>query len=126
MNERTIWGIVGSRTFTDYSLLCAVLDDFLRPGDAVVSGGAKGADALARRYVLQCDYEYLEHLPRFDAFKNSTQALFVRNGLIVNDADELIVFFGPDGPSKGASHTMKLAFKKRIPVHVYFEDVTND
>ena len=43
--------IVGSRSFSDYELFVAKCDLFLRNWGSVVivSGGARGADALAKR-----------------------------------------------------------------------------
>ena len=45
--------IVGSRTFNDYSLLIEKCDYYLSnyTDIVIVSGGAKGADALAKRYA---------------------------------------------------------------------------
>lgn len=46
--------IVGSRSFSDYELFVAKCDLLLRNWGSVVivSGGARGADALAKRYAV--------------------------------------------------------------------------
>ncbi len=47
--------VVGSRSFTNYSLVEEVLDRFTVSTDILVSGGAKGADTLAERYANEND-----------------------------------------------------------------------
>lgn len=54
--------IVGSRSFSDYELFVAKCDLLLRNWGSVVivSGGARGADALAKRYAVDRGYCYME------------------------------------------------------------------
>ena len=53
--------IVGSRDFDDYERMVSVLWDLLAvkkgtiPKDVIVSGGAKGADSLAKQYAKEED-----------------------------------------------------------------------
>ena len=52
--------VAGSRTFNDYALLKNKLDAILSnhaPYVTIVSGGAKGADALAEQSADECGYE---------------------------------------------------------------------
>ena len=116
--------IVGSRTFTDSLLMMENLDrlNFVNTIEAFVSGGAGGADSLARSVAKRffAGKPFIEHLPDFERY-GSPAALFVRNQKIVDDADELIAFFGPDGPTKGTDHAIRLARAKRIPIHIYWQ-----
>ena len=54
--------IVGSRSFSDYELFVAKCDLLLRNWGSVVivSGGARGADALAKRYAVDRGYSYMD------------------------------------------------------------------
>lgn len=54
--------IVGSRSFSDYELFVTKCDLLLRNWGSVVivSGGARGADALAKRYAVDRGYCYME------------------------------------------------------------------
>ena len=55
--------VAGTRTFSDYALLRQKLDYLLRNNRnnvAIVSGGARGADALAKRYAEENGYVYYE------------------------------------------------------------------
>lgn len=56
--------IVGSRSFSDYELFVAKCDLLLRNWESVVivSGGARGADALAKRYAVDRGYYYMGSL----------------------------------------------------------------
>ena len=55
--------IAGSRNFEDYRLLKEITDYTLRNRNeniVIVSGGARGADTLAKQYAYEKQYEYLE------------------------------------------------------------------
>lgn len=55
--------IAGSRNFEDYELLKQYTDYALRNRNeniVIVSGGARGADTLAKQYAYEKQYEYLE------------------------------------------------------------------
>lgn len=46
--------IVGSRELNDYSFFCNHVNEFIKehePPELIISGGAKGADTLAKRYL---------------------------------------------------------------------------
>lgn len=45
----SVFGVIGSRTFTDYDLVKKELDNYVI--SKIVSGGAKGADRLAEKYA---------------------------------------------------------------------------
>lgn len=120
----TRFGVVGSRTFDDEDLLSAVLRKMVSSDDTVVSGGAKGADTLARKWADLFLVRCIEHLPDLPRL-GSPAAYFARNTLIVEDSDVLIAFFGPDEPKDvtmgGTMDTVRKAIRKRIPVHLYFQ-----
>ena len=62
--------IVGSRSFSDYELFVAKCDLLLRNWGSVVivSGGARGADALAKRYAVDRGYCYMEFPADWDTY----------------------------------------------------------
>lgn len=62
--------IVGSRSFSDYELFVAKCDLLLRNWGSVVivSGGARGADALAKRYAVDRGYCYMEFSADWDTY----------------------------------------------------------
>ena len=113
--------VVGSRSFTNYNLFVQKMDMVLSKIDKriiIVSGGAKGADALAERYaeekghklyVIQADwerganagYERNEEMHRFIAAHPNRGC---------------IAFW--DGKSKGTTHSFELAKKIRKPAKV--------
>lgn len=104
--------VVGSRTFEDYELLSANLQR-INPS-IVISGGAKGADSLAKEWAKVNNKQYIEHLPDWESHGNS--AGYRRNQLIVQNADGLIAFW--DGQSKGTKHSIDIAQAKGIPVWI--------
>jgi predicted Rossmann fold nucleotide-binding protein DprA/Smf involved in DNA uptake len=96
--------IIGSRQFTDFDLLCLEADR-LAPA-AVVSGGAVGADTLARRYALARGLPYHEHLPDKERY-GSPACFHIRNRLIIADADAILAF--PRGEGRGTAAALALA-----------------
>lgn len=119
-------GIVGSRTFTDLSLMKGAVSVYVELGIplTVVSGGAAGADTLAREVAAWLGAPLIEHLPDTSAY-GWPGAAFERNTLIVRDSEEILAFFGPGEPPSmnrsGTMDTVRKAMKKRIPVHLYFQ-----
>lgn len=97
-------GIVGSRDFLDCDLLRTTIDN-LRENyevESIISGGARGADSLAKRYATQNDIPLVEHLAQWDVHGKS--AGYIRNSLIWKDSDLIIAFW--DGKSRGTKHTI--------------------
>ena len=105
-----IIAVVGSRSFNNYELLSSELKKHAIT--QIVSGGAKGADLLAKKYAIDHGIPIKEHLPDYNQFGRS--APIIRNRLIVDDAEMVIAFW--DGASKGTRYTIDYAAKqnKRI------------
>ena len=78
---------------------------------AIVSGGARGADALAEIYARENRIRMIIHKPRLDLYGKS--AAYYRNIKIVDDCDIMIALW--DGESPGTKMTVNLAtcMKKR-------------
>lgn len=107
------YAIVGSRTFTDYRLLCAELEKIIdRYGypDQVVSGGAIGTDTLARKWADEHNIPIHEEKPKYTS-NFDRQAPLRRNTLIVERATLVIAFVNSD--SRGTWDTIKKAHASR-------------
>jgi len=117
MKKRT--AIVGTRTFNDYEKFCQFLKT-QEVGDTIVTGDAKGTDAMARLYAAQTNRNLYTY--RADWRVHGLKAGPLRNQMIVDNADELIAFW--DGRSKGTKNSISLASQKSIPVHVYFVEAS--
>ena len=103
--------IVGSRSFSDYAEMAKVLDETQTSGETViteiVSGGAKGADALAERYAAERGIPVTVIRPDWEKFGRAAGVL--RNRDIVTAADCVVAFW--DGSSRGTKSTIDLAKK---------------
>ncbi len=117
-------GIIGSRSFPDYTFfqnqlygLIALLDaDFDIPSNKIVfvSGGAVGADSMAERYANENGFDILVIKP--DWKKDGRRAGFSRNSEIVKYSDHLFAFV--DKPTGGSYDTIKKARKKGMMVNI--------
>jgi len=105
--------VVGSQTFNDYALLCEVLNRFEIM--EVISGGARGADALAERYAHERNLPIKVFSADWDTHGRAAGP--IRNRLIVAEADEIVAFW--DGCSRGTQHTIGLARTTGKVVYVH-------
>lgn len=104
--------VIGSRNYSNFARLSEELDKY--DIGCIVSGGARGADSLARRYANERNIRMVEHLP--DYAKYQRRAPLVRNELIIADADLIIAFW--DGVSSGTAHAIGLARKNNKKIIV--------
>ncbi len=102
--------IVGSRSITDYDLSKLISEEVTM----IISGGAKGVDALAEKYadenriskmILQPDYK-----------KYGRAAPLKRNEEMVRICDTVLVIW--DGISRGSAYTIKYARKIGKPIKI--------
>lgn len=111
--------IVGSRTFDDYDKLkyyMEFIDGYNYKFELIVSGGAKGADALAKRFAAEHSISTATFLPDWN--KYGKPAGYRRNKLIVDACDIVLAFW--DGKSKGTEHTISLAKKAKKPTFIIY------
>lgn len=109
--------IAGGRDFSNYELLKTTVLEIAEQFDncTVVSGGAKGADALAIKFAN----EVCTNLYVFPAKWNThgMSAGYVRNREMADFSDVLIAFW--DGKSKGTGHMIQTMKSRNKPVFVY-------
>lgn len=65
--------IAGSRSFTDYSLLCRKCDHLLSEKVKtsriiIIQSGARGADSLGKEYAIERGYEVIAFPAKWDDF----------------------------------------------------------
>ena len=106
--------VVGHRDFHNYKLLCSVLSRVHTPIDRIVSGAARGADTLAARYAKEHGIDLVEYPADWGRY--GKKAGYLRNRLIVADADAMIAFLHPE--SRGTRMSVELAQEKGIPVYI--------
>jgi hypothetical protein len=116
--------IVGSRDFRHMDFASDIIHSMLimcipeAPTEneiCLVSGGARGIDSLAESIADKLKIEKQIFIPDWD--KYGKKAGFLRNSLIVKEANYLVAFW--DGKSKGTKHSIDLAIAKKIPVNIY-------
>ncbi len=106
--------VIGSRTFDNYVLLCEALRRYSIK--EIVSGGARGTDRLAERYVEEKGIVITIFRP--DYIRYGRKAPLVRNKQIVDSADEVVAFW--DKKSPGTKFTINYAREKGKKVHVIY------
>jgi predicted Rossmann fold nucleotide-binding protein DprA/Smf involved in DNA uptake len=107
--------IVGSRSFEDYDALVKFIKSKIdiREVEVVVSGGAKGADALAERFAHQYELGMRVIYPNWQ--RHGKAAGPIRNKMIVEFADVVFAFW--DGESRGTLSTINYA--KQLSKQLY-------
>jgi predicted Rossmann fold nucleotide-binding protein DprA/Smf involved in DNA uptake len=118
-----VWGVVGSRKFTEYGQVKTVLDRVLSDGDEIVSGGAIGVDSMAQRYAKETGRIITIIYPNYARFGRG--ATFTRNREIVEHADEVVAFYSRNRFREGGTaNTAEWCRKLNIPLHEFEEGVS--
>ena len=102
--------IAGSRSITDYDISPYIPADT----DLIISGGAKGVDALAEQYADSKRISKLILRPRYDLYRRA--APIKRNERMVELCDRVLIIW--DGKSKGTKRTIDYAAKLGKPVNI--------
>lgn len=106
--------IIGSRDFTDKSLLNKTLEPYKPKITYIVSGGAHGADTLGEEWAKENGIETQIFYADWD--KHGKRAGFIRNVDIIENCDGCIAFW--DGESKGTKHSISLCEKYDKPLKI--------
>jgi len=109
--------IVGSRDFNDYDALVKFIKEKinLKDVESVISGGARGADSLAERFAYNFKFKTIIFKPDWN--KHGKKAGFLRNILIIENADVVFAFW--DGESRGTLLSINLAKEQNKKLYVY-------
>lgn len=102
--------IVGGRDFNDYDLLKKTLNKFIENKsflNAIVSGGAPGADKLAEKYAAELQVDMIVYKP--DHKKHGRLAALHRNTEIIETSDIVFAFW--NGKSRGTLDSITKAKK---------------
>lgn len=109
--------IAGGRDFADYALLkqeCSRLLSDKSQAVEIVSGKAKGADALGEQYSKEHHFPVKAFYPDWKTFGRAAGP--IRNQEMANYATHLIAFW--DGKSRGTKSMINLAAKQGLCVKV--------
>jgi hypothetical protein len=106
--------IAGGRDIHDYQLVLDAIKESQFPISTVVSGGAKGIDALGEKYA----HEMVLPLNVYEADweKNGRAAGPIRNRKMAENAGALIAVW--DGKSRGTKNMIETARKLGLLVYV--------
>ena len=102
--------VIGSRDIKEINIGEYLKDDVTE----IVSGGAKGADALAREFAIEHGIKLTEFLPEYNRYKRG--APLKRNIQIAEYADKVLAFW--DGKSRGTKFVIDYCKNNSIPVEV--------
>lgn len=123
----TALAIIGSRTITDYSILQQAMIDWFdfsyvgshpvgRRVTEIISGGARGADALAARWARDHNVKLTEYIPDWDRY--GKRAGFIRNEDIIKAADVVLGLW--DGISRGTANSLGIAKRLKKPTIIIY------
>lgn len=116
--ERIVYlAIVGGRDFRNQTLFDQSIKSLLETYpldtiDAVVTGGAKGADEMGKCWAVDNNIPVILFLPNWRKYGKAAGIL--RNGKIVDKATIMLAFW--DGKSPGTKNSIQRARAKNIPL----------
>jgi len=127
-------GIVGSRTYTDKKSVETVVDECIKKygkNICIVSGGAKGADALGREVALNKGLKYVEFNPAHEVWNEysgkpkewygkpyNVKNYFERNTFIAEESQLLFAFIPLGHVSNGTMDTVNKIKKLNKPYFI--------
>ncbi len=103
--------IIGSRSINSINLSMYLPEQITE----IVSGGAKGADTVAKNYAIEHNIKLTEFLPDYNKFGKS--APLRRNIEIIQYSDLVLAFW--DGESRGTKFVIDNCRKMNVKVDVY-------
>ncbi len=111
--------IIGSRNFVDYQLLCDEMAKLPKPA-VIVSGGARGADTLGKKYADEHGIETkifpaVWH-PQGEDGPMDKGAGMKRNTDIIKEATAVLAFWDGDSTGTMDSINKSIMFKKHVKV----------
>lgn len=111
--------IIGSRNFVDYQMLCDEIAKLPKPA-VIVSGGARGADTLGKKYADEHGIETLIFPaiwhPEGEGGPMDKGAGMKRNTDIIKAADAVLAFWDGDSTGTVDSINKSIMFKKHVKV----------
>ncbi len=112
--------VSGSRGFTDWSVVEAVVDRLIQAGDHILVGDARGWDRMVAEYVTYREddvYDWDVYLAEWERY--GKRAGHLRNEWMIHDADALVAVFAPGPRSPGTQNAIQHALRRGIPFVVY-------
>jgi len=106
--------IAGGREIHDYQLVLDAIEEANLNITTVVSGGAKGVDALGEQYAMNMNLTL--HIYEADWERHGRAAGPLRNRKMAENADALIAIW--DGKSRGTKNMIETATKLGLVVYV--------
>lgn len=114
--------IVGSRHFRNsqffHQAILDWIDRFKTTPDQIISGGAKGADQLARDYARKNHIPLKEFLPDWSRYGKAAGP--IRNNQIVKEATHILAFLSRHG--SGTQDTIRKGKKAGKIITTYYLD----
>jgi len=114
--------VVGSRNFKNREEMYKILDKKHDQIDAIISGGAQGADSLGHEWAKERGKTCIIHYANWHPLNGDYDkgAGFKRNFKIIADADRVYAFW--DGKSRGTKHSIDQASKRGKTVVIFTFD----
>lgn len=106
--------IAGSRNIVDYEVVKEAIEESQFTLKTIVSGGAKGVDALGEKYADEMNIPL--HIYFADWNTHGRAAGPIRNRKMAENADALIAIW--DGKSRGTKNMIETAQKLKLFVYV--------
>ncbi len=106
--------VIGSRSFHNEDLLYNTIENINDSITLIISGGAKGADELAKKWAKRNNIPFKPILPEWEKFGKA--AGIKRNRLIVEESDFCLIFW--DGKSAGTKSSIEFCKKLKRPFQV--------
>jgi predicted Rossmann fold nucleotide-binding protein DprA/Smf involved in DNA uptake len=115
--------VVGSRSIDKPEVVFPIIDKFIREhgnkNPTLISGGAKGVDALTKLYANTQGFDFVEFIPYHildKAVEFNPKFFFIRNRQMIDNADKVLAIW--DEKSTGTLHAIRYSQKIGVPIMI--------
>lgn len=133
--HKLIIAVIGSRKFNDYKYLhtrtvhimlglqARLFDQGVKPDWHIISGGAKGADTLAKQFAEKSTYSFEVYLPDFKKLGTPYHVSdYLKRDIEIAEACHVLIGFlvKIPGENRGSMLTIEAALERQKEVHVFW------
>lgn len=109
--------VTGGRNYNDSEKMNEILNKY-KDINKIITGGASGADNLAKLYAKEYNIDYEEYIAKWDEYGKSAGP--IRNYQMCSSNTDAVVLVFPGG--KGTNHCHRIANKLKMKVEVIDAD----
>ncbi len=110
--------VCGSRDYNNYEKIFLVIEKYMTDDLTIISGGATGADSIAKEICTEYDIKYIEYVAEWS--KYGKRAGPIRNSRMLKENPDLVLAFSSRSElTIGTRDTVEKAKRLGIKIKIF-------